>query len=228
MTYRRYSVYWAPAPGPLSDFAAAWLGWDPVTARQVDHPDIAGLPTPAEELTREPRKYGFHGTLKAPFRLAEGTDAGALVDGIRALAAEIAPVTLPGMALSRQSGFVALRPVGDTVALGDLAATLVARLDSFRAPLTGQEIARRRPDRLDLRRRANLDRWGYPHVMEDFHFHLTLSGRLEEAAADRLIVALEPHVAPIVPQPFPVDRICLFGERPDGRFECVESFALTG
>ncbi|TXN21436.1 DUF1045 domain-containing protein, partial [Methylobacterium sp. WL19] len=40
------------------------------------------------------------------------------------------------------------------------------------------ERARRRPERLDPRGRALLERWGYPHVFETFRFHMTLTGRL--------------------------------------------------
>ena len=58
------------------------------------------------------------------------------------------------------------------------------RLDPFRAPLTPSERARRRPEDLDPRRRALLDRWGYPHVFEAFRFHMTLTGRLADDARE--------------------------------------------
>ncbi|HDR28083.1 MAG TPA: phosphonate metabolism protein, partial [Rhodovulum sp.] len=28
--YKRYAIYFAPEPGPLAEFGAAWLGWDPL------------------------------------------------------------------------------------------------------------------------------------------------------------------------------------------------------
>ncbi|PKP65441.1 MAG: phosphonate metabolism protein, partial [Alphaproteobacteria bacterium HGW-Alphaproteobacteria-8] len=68
----RFALYYAPPPGPLADFAADWLGWDATAGREMPHPIVPGLPGPVEELTRAPRKYGLHGTLKPPFRLAQG------------------------------------------------------------------------------------------------------------------------------------------------------------
>ena len=67
--YTRFAVYYAPEPGAFADFTASWLGWDPVTASPRPYPQIPGLPRPVAEITDTPRKYGFHGTLKPPFRL---------------------------------------------------------------------------------------------------------------------------------------------------------------
>ena len=70
--YSRYGIYAVPK-GALFATGSAWLGWDSAAGRPVPHPDLAGLPAPAETLTATPRKYGIHGTIKPPFRLAEGT-----------------------------------------------------------------------------------------------------------------------------------------------------------
>lgn len=226
--YERYAIYWAPAPGALADWAASWLGWDPATGAAVTHPDLPGLPRPIAEITETPRKYGFHGTVKPPFRLAPGTDGEALHTAAQALCARLAPVTLDGLSLHRLGGFVALTPDGDQRALGDLAARVVRDLDPFRAAPTESEIARRRPDRLTPRQRAHMDRWGYPYVMEEFRFHLTLSGDLPEAEAQALTRSLAPVVAPMLPRPFTVDNLCLFSEAQDGRFRLLHRYTLSG
>ncbi|TMV36066.1 DUF1045 domain-containing protein, partial [Thioclava sp. BHET1] len=96
--FSRYAVYYAPPAGPLADFGAGWLGWDPVAGLPRAHPAVAGLPCPVAELTATPRKYGFHGTLKPPFRLAPGTEAGGLIAALDALAADLAPLALEGLA----------------------------------------------------------------------------------------------------------------------------------
>lgn len=224
----RYALYWAPAPGPLASFAARWLGWDPAAATAVAQPDLPGLPRPVAELTAEPRKYGFHGTLKAPFRLAEGTTPEALQAAVAALAATLAPVTLDGMRLATLGRFLALVPVGETAALARLAGTLVDRLDPFRAPLTAADLARRKADALPPRQRALLDRYGYPYVMEEFRFHLTLTGPVDPDTAGAVRAVLEPQVAPLLPRPFVIDAVCLFGEAEDGRFHVLHRYALTG
>ena len=72
-TFSRYALYYAPPVGSdLADFGAAWLGWDAATAKPVPHPNVPDLPRPVSMITETPRKYGFHGTLNQPFRVAEG------------------------------------------------------------------------------------------------------------------------------------------------------------
>ncbi|WP_212523443.1 DUF1045 domain-containing protein [Actibacterium sp. MT2.3-13A] len=226
--YRRYAIYFAPEPGPLAEFGAAWLGWDPATGKEVAHPDVAALPRPVAELTETPRKYGFHGTIKPPFRLAGGQSAQALHAAAQALCARLAPVALEGLGLSRLGAFLALTPKGDTGALAALAAETVRALDRFRAPPSEAEIARRNPARLSPAQRALLEKWGYPYVLGEFRFHLTLTGRLERGEAGAVEAALGPVVAPLLPAPFRVDNLCLFGEAEDGRFHLLHRYALSG
>ncbi|MDR9485141.1 MAG: DUF1045 domain-containing protein [Sediminimonas sp.] len=226
--YLRYAVYFAPAPGPLADFGAAWLGWDAQAGRAVAHPQVPGLPCPVAEVTRQPRKYGFHGTLKPPFRLAGGCAPEDLAEAVELLAARLAPVRVPGLQLDRIGRFLALTPKGDGAELAALAGAVVTGLDTYRAPLTAEEFARRRPDRLDPRQRANLEQWGYPYVLEEFRFHLTLTGPMEDNRAQEVRAALAPVLEPLLPAPFEVPDICLFGEGEDGYFRLVHRYALSG
>ena len=66
---KRYAVYYAPQARGFAMAAASWLGWDLLAGRTVAQPV---LPVPLADWTAEPRKYGFQGTLKPPFRLIEG------------------------------------------------------------------------------------------------------------------------------------------------------------
>jgi putative phosphonate metabolism protein len=226
--FKRFALYFAPDAGPLADFGAAWLGWDPVTGKSCPHPDLPGLPRPVDLLADTPRKYGLHATLKPPFALAEGRDIAGLRAAVEVLAASLPPVTLDGLQLSQIGGFLALTPLGNTDALSALAATLVADLDSFRAPLTEADRARRHPERLSPAQRAHLDRWGYPYVMEEFQFHITLTGTLPETEAAATAAALAPVLAPLLPAPFHITQIALFGEAEDGRFHLLHRAKLTG
>ena len=226
--FTRFAVYAAPEPGPLADFAASWLGWDAARGVEVAHPALPGLPRPVDEITATPRKYGFHGTLKPPFRLAPGSTREALEADLAALVTRTSPVTLDGLSLTRLGGFLALTPDGDTSALAALAAACVRDLDCHRAPPSEDELARRRASGLSPEQEENLARWGYPYVMDDFRFHLTLSGRLPRPEADALRDILAPHLAPLIPRPFPIRDLCLFGEAPDGRFHILSRHALTG
>lgn len=226
--FRRYAIYYAPHDGAFAGAVARWLGWDPVTGAAVAHPRLDGLPAPVETLTAEPRKYGFHGTIKAPFRLVEGIGRSDLEGEVARLAARLSPVVMPGLRLEVLKGFVALLPEGDDADLLYLGAEVVTQLDPLRAALTGAEVAKRRPERLSARQRALLDQWGYPYVMEEFRFHLTLTGNLEEMQAQAVMAVLEPWLAPVLPRPFVIEDLCLFGEDAAGRFHMLSRHALTG
>lgn len=226
--FTRYAIFYAPPPGAFADFGAAWMGWDPRSGRRLAHPALPGLPVPVAEIVATPQKYGFHGTLKAPFRLADGFDVAELHNATEALASSLPPVLLDGLKLSRIGDFLALVPEGDTTVLALLAARVVEALDAFRAPPDAGELERRREAGLSPRQDALLHLWGYPYVMEEFRFHLTLSGRLPATVADQVEERLGPVLAKVLPRPFRIRDICLFGEGQDGRFHHLHRYALTG
>ncbi len=220
---KRFAIYYAPRDGAFADAADLWLGWSARTGQTVPQPEVTGL----DGLTVTPRRYGFHGTIKPPFRLAEGTSAGDLSDAVAGLATRLPRVTLAGLKMVRLEGFLALTPQGDPNALRAMAADVVQGLDRFRAPLTAAEITRRRPESLTQRQRALLDAYGYPYVLEQFQFHLTLSDRLDEAQATRLQAAAAGHFDGLLPEPFVIEDLCLFGEDQDSRFHLLHRYPLS-
>lgn len=227
MTYSRYAIYYSPEPGPFADFGARWLGWDIEIARSRTHPEIPGLPRPVEEITRTPRRYGFHATIKPPFHLAEDAREGDLLAAVKAACAVQPPVTLAGLELTRIGRFLALIPVGDTTTLSDLAATMVRVLDPFRAPATEAELARRRQRRLTPRQEAMLAQWGYPYVMEEFRFHMTLSGSLPDEDAQAVSTRLAPEFESLCGGPVTIGSLCLCGEDNEGRLSIVQRCPLS-
>ena len=226
MTYSRYAIYYTPAPGPLADFGAAWLGWDIATGTERPHPDIPGLPEPVSKITKTPRKYGFHATIKPPFRLAPETTEADLSAAAEAVCAGLSPVTLDGLRLARIGHFLALVPEGDTAALSHLAATMVKDLDHFRAPADEAELTRRRARGLSPRQEEMLTSWGYPYVLDEFRFHMTLSGGFGEDVLTRTIEAISPRIDSLLPSPFVISDMSLVGERPDGRLEIVRKLRI--
>lgn len=221
MSVVRHAIYWAPE-GELAAWGAAWLGWDPDSGREVPQPDRVLGP-----LTEEPRRYGLHATLKPPFRLAPGRTEEELAAALAALAARLAPAEAPGLAPSRIGRFLALTPEGDGTALSRLAARCVAELDPFRAPPTEADLARRRASQLDTEEEANLVRWGYPHVMGRFRFHVTLTGALGEGQEETVRAALARHPPPL-PRPFLLGALAHLGEGEDGRFRLLHRYTLSG
>lgn len=216
--YQRYAIYYAPEAGsPLARFSAAWLGYDPAVGAATPRLAVPGLPSPAEKLTAAPARYGFHGTLKAPFRLAAGVSAADLDAALaRYCAAERAPEPLP-MQIEARRGFVALRPAEPVPAFNALVFRMVQAFEPYRAPLNEAEMARRLAAPLTERQKALLARWGYPYVDDEFRFHLTLTGRQTPEESAAIIAALAEHVAPLVAEPLPVPDLCLFGDPGEGR-----------
>ncbi len=222
--FQRYAVYYTPE-GALAECGAAWLGWDLARGVCVDHPDIPGLD--AAKLTDTPRRYGLHGTIKPPFFLAPGTTLKMLGDALEALCTDLAPLRMDRFDVTTLGGFVALTPEGDVKPLSTLAARVVTDLDPFRAPPSQDELARRRARSLSPSQERNLERWGYPYVMEDFRFHITLTGRIKQAP-EPVAQALQDHFGPHLPRPFPIDSLTLTGQDEDGMFHEIHRFSLTG
>ena len=208
----RFALYFAPRSGTALDrFGAHWLGYDAQSGELLPQPTAPGFaPSRIAEITAEARQYGFHATLKPPFRLAEGHDSAALQKEIAALAARHAAFTAPPLKLASIAGFWALVLSAPCPAMGALAAACVAELDPFRAPPEEVELVKRRRVGLTPAQDALLLRWGYPYVMAEFRFHMTLSARLGAEEGERLRRALAPLVAPICAEPLRVDALALF------------------
>ena len=224
--FTRYAVYYVPPEAEYwASYCTAWLGWDSIAGREVAHPNTA-LPVP--KITETPRKYGLHATLKAPFRLASGTTRDHLENACADLAATLAPATAAGLGLARLGRFFALCPDGDATELNALAADCMRGLDGFRAPLSDAELDRRRAAGLGPAQERNLVTWGYPHVLEQFRFHITMTGRLDHPLRDNTHDVLQQALADRLPRPFRIDDIALAGEAPDGRFHVIQRFGLTG
>ena len=212
----RVAIYALPGTGSTDDAAVrlreraeSWLG------RRMDggRPD-PGLPSgwnraAVDEITVDARRYGFHGTLKAPFRLAEGRSIEQLERDLQRFAGTGRPVALPGLSLRRITGFLALVPGADTPELHELAAALVTGFDAYRAPATAAETARRNPDALTPRQRRMLEAWGYPYVLDEFRFHLTLTDRIPPDRASRVHDALAAWFADCLSVTIALDAIAL-------------------
>ncbi len=225
MEFARYAIYYAPPPdADWVRYATRWLGWDMQAGVTVDHPD---LPSPLADITRAPRKYGLHATLKPPFRLADGTDRDGLESAVAGLSRTLAPLTLGPMRLTRLGRFLALCPT-PSKELSAMAAACVRNLDHLRQPFMQTELVRRRASNLTAQQEENLMNWGYPHVLEDFRFHITLTGRLAKPDLNAVQAVLESSLCPLLQPKLTIADLALTGEDNKGRFHLLHRFALSG
>jgi len=222
----RYAIYYAPTPDSvLHRFGSALLGYDAASSDDLPFPD--GVAPDWRELTQDPRKYGFHATLKAPISLADGRSEADLVEacGVFAGRARRIPVIEP--VVDAISGFIAVIPGKRSDELQQLAADCVTEFDAFRAQLSPEDRARRKPERLTERQREYLDRWGYPYVMEEFRFHMTLTGRLNDARRGPIVAQLRERFAATGLATLAIDRIALFKQADaTSRFRIIGGWPL--
>lgn len=224
----RYAIYFAPpADSALWRFGSRAIGYDAATGRDAPFPGHPFYASPlAAEWTSEPRRYGFHATLKAPFTLAAGASEQDLVAAVENFAARrdaISGVRLGVHALGR---FLALTPLNAQDEIGRLAADSVVAFDRFRAAMSAADRARRLRSPLTPRQRDYLDRYGYPYVLDEFRFHMTLTGALAEDVRAQAQAALAELYAAI-DAPVALDAVCLFKQETRGaRFRILSRAAL--
>jgi putative phosphonate metabolism protein len=228
--FPRYAIYFAAgADSVLSRFGAELLGYDAYTGHELSFPDEAvRAAADWHDVTADPRKYGFHATLKAPMTLAPGRTEAELMTACATFAGKARPIPVIRPVVDSISGFIAVipaEPVGD---LQQLAADCARDFDSFRAAITAEDRARRKPEKLSERQRDYLDRWGYPYVMEEFRFHMTLTGRLDAERRGPILEMLRGRFAALGLKAFAIDRAALFKQDDaKARFRIIGEWALT-
>lgn len=210
----RYAIYLTPGPdAALTRCAEAWLG-------RSAFGTPTGTPTaPPEADPATPARYGFHATMRAPFRLREGADEAALRAAFAAFARRM-PAPEPTLAVARLHRFVAL-VARDPAPLAAAADATLRHFEPLRAPLQAADRERRNPAALDERGRALLEKWGYPLVEERFRFHMTLSGPMDAATTATVEAAARAHFAPLLDRPHRLLYALLRETEPQGPFTVI-------
>lgn len=228
--YPRYAIYFAPdADRALTRFGAETLGYDAYSGHEIDHPKavLADFPDWAG-MTADPRKYGFHGTLKAPFALADDKSEADLLATLDEFAEQPREIPIIAPVVRIISGFTAIVPDEADDDLQLLAEACVREFDPFRAPMSAEDRARRKPDALTPRQIEHLDDWGYPYVFEDFRFHMTLTGRLTEERGAAALALLQHRFDELGIDELPIDSIAVFKQdSATTRFRIVKHVPLT-
>ncbi len=200
MAFERFAIYFCPRPETaLARFGEEWFGGNRTSA------------VPESQLA-QPRRYGFHATLKPPFRLAQDATFEDLEAATQQLAADLPSVALEGLVLKQIGSFLALVPTRASAELDDLAFRCVRELDQFRAPLTTSEVSQRSEAGLSPRQEHLLFAWGYPYVGEEFRFHMTLTGPLTLPEMNRAMAELNEKTQHLSHAPIQINDLCICGD----------------
>jgi Protein of unknown function (DUF1045) len=229
----RYALYLAPPPdSDLWRFGCNVIGRDAKTGASRDGFSLEGYPPDSwRSMTGNPRRYGFHATLKAPFRLRLDLDVADLLDRVAELARKSSPFDAGELgvglvAAGEGRAFVALKPQGALKELRSFEASVVRGLDRLRAPLVEDGRERRGSGRLTPRQTYYLDAWGYPYVLDEFDPHFTLTNAI--ANADRVARLLNWEFGlRVASHAMRVDALTLFGQsEPGAEFRILRRFPL--
>ena len=218
----RAALYWVPEEiDPLFAAGSAWLGRDMRLGVSVTQPPIAGIAA----ITGDARRYGLHATLRPPMRLAttwEDFRAAAHL-----VARECRPFALPALRVCDVGGFLALRENVACARLADLADRCVLSTETHRAPPGEAELARRRAAGLSARQDALLTAYGYPYVLDEWFFHVTLTRRLSSAEMAEWRPLAEAHFAAVLGVARTVAAVCICVQD-GGDFTVAEEISLGG
>jgi hypothetical protein len=227
----RLAIYYTPPEAsPLSRAAAEWLGRNSTSLfYKHHHPPDTIAPERFREIISSPFHYGFHGTIKPPFRLARGAEIDQVVTRLESFAKKHQSFVLPPLAVTFMHNFFCLRPTNSCQALQRIAADAVASFDEFRSPPGEEELARRRSAGLTPGQEKSLQEWGYPYLMDEFRFHLTLTGKIRDRQEEIVLEEeLRKRFSPVLrQQAFPFASLSLFMEKNKEPLCLIKDFTLS-
>jgi hypothetical protein len=201
-----------PADDALTVAATRWLRRDPYSGARVDSPVEGLVERDHAFVTAAPRRKGFHGCLKPPFRLAPDRSLEDLTAALDNFCRRRRGITVDRVQIAPIQNFFALVPLGPTPDLSELAADFVTAFDAYRSPLTDLDLGRSDIGRLSGRQVANLMAWGHPYVLDQFSFHMTLTGPIDDTEREHVALVLRRHFAGLVERPLQISQAALFVE----------------
>ncbi len=226
-SYERFAIYYAPSPNSkLAEFGRIWFG-NHVTENEDVR--IFGLDQNlVAHITEKPARYGLHATLKAPFQIAEGFEFKQLLKHAKRFAQNRKSFSLGKLKQTWFGNTMTLVPEGSNHQVNQFASQCVLGFEDFRAPLTMKERTRRLEANLNLHQRLMLEELGYPYVLSEFQFHITLTASLSEEDKEVVLPKLSPVLEHVCEEPCLIDNIAIAGDPGNGKpFQIIEQFALA-
>ena len=226
----RHAAYFAPALNSQAwNLGSQWLGRCARNSTPFEQPRFENISSELFDLlTSTPRLYGWHATLNAPFELNTNTRLEELRTAFKRLAHSTERAFHLPLKLVELGDFLALVPSQPSPELHKFAERCVKELHPCALQLSESELQRRTGAGLTVRQKELLDEWGYPFVMDQFQFHLTLSGSLKHVdhpVKEDLITAAQSWFAPLLENGLFIDSVSWFTQdQKNGDFRWVERF----
>ncbi|BCS89875.1 DUF1045 domain-containing protein [Pseudodesulfovibrio sediminis] len=208
----RYALYYAPERESTLDlFGRHFLGRCAETGKRYEQPN---LPDAGAEgvhgLTSSPRFYGFHGTIVPPFHLKDSSTPGALLERAQAFARSQPSCDLGTLSVKELGSFIALVP-SQTLPVVRLAEAGLRSFHHLREQPSLAEMERRRSRGLTVTQERLLATWGYPYVLEEFRFHLTLTDSIGDTRLrKKMVKSLHGLTAPFSRTTYAIREVCVF------------------
>ena len=234
--YKRVAIYFLPKKNSsLENFGKNLLGRDinkkkkiSLTRRQKYFINRGFMYfDELKDYCEQPAKYGFHATLKAPFRLKRNVKTKNFYDVISHIAAQHSRFKIKGLKIVYSKKFTFITSRKPNKLLINLENDLVKHLDTFRAELNKTEIKKRIPDSLTFKQNKYLKEWGYPFVLDQFKFHMTLMNQNNNKLSNKQKLELEKLIYKISNNLLEFNEISLLGENKNGYFEEIKRFKLN-
>jgi len=234
--YSRYAIYYAPPKeSSLEEFGRYWFGWDPLNAklinnkRRINYLNRFGIKNliNIDKNVLIAKKYGFHGTLIPPFKLNKNYSTNTLFKKTEEIAKKLKKFKFYKFKLKKINNFYAFVQNKKNNNINKLSNRLVRELFKFRSPLTKKEIDRRNPSKLSKLQLNILYKWGYPYLMSEFNFHMTLASEVKGNKLYLELKKIERNKEIILNEINNFDKIYIFGENQKGMFENLENFSLS-
>lgn len=225
---KRLAIYYTPEESSsLAGEAAIWFGRDIYSTTRAAGAGANNLnDTFIANITKSPSHYGFHATLKPPFTI-ENAD---VIEEISLLLETFAnsreAFIIPDFEVKMLNSFFCLRPKTVSNQLHSIANELVTQFDHFRLPAGQAELEKRRSSGLTRNQEQMLLKWGYPYVMEEYRFHLTLTGMIEKQFRQAVAQELSERFTSDILESVEFDRISLFLEDNCQPLHCIAHFPL--
>jgi len=220
--YEKYALYWVPKrTDPLARFGASWTGWCADQGERRSLGEFGGLSVETATITRHCRRHGFHGVIKAPFRLGAGRSRFALEHVLGLLAEDSVAFKLPRLRLAVVGGCVALVPSQASQALGDLVNRVGEVLTPLDAAVSANGFAESTvgtPAHASQRSGA-----ATPDPVIKFptaathRFHMPLTDPIGPELALEVMEKLQPVLERILQEPRQLRDLALMGDPGEGR-----------